>query len=206
MNVIKIILITSVVLLGIGVGDHYASTYSEAIAAGFKEDISFQAPLFCENERKSIVYANFAAKKFSFSWLTRLAFFTDEYPNAPAAYLFSSVDYRIEGNKIFIDFYSMDRYAKNVKKWNLVESGELAVCEITLDEKWRTELRPKFPELKDSVIMYETSEFEVACNFGSIEEKKCSYSSELAKKLTINSPYDAKKLPFRAELTFKLID
>ena len=105
-----------------------------------------------------------------------------------------------------MEFYSMNPHERNVKEWSLRESGKLAVCEITLDEKWRTKLRPEFPELEDSVIMYETSEFEVACDFGSIAEEKCNHSSELAKKLTINSSYDAKKLPFKAELTFKLID
>ena len=198
----------SLKLFVLGFGGSIISISGLANPSGKKEDISFSAPLFCSNERKSIVYANFSANMNSFSWLTRLAYFTDGYPNEPHSYLISASSYKLDKNKINISFLPMNESAIDVNDYKISDIKHRApiTCNVTLNPKWRSELKAIFPDLKDSVIMYETKDFELECDFVGLTEQKCSYSEVLAKKLNLGSPYDGKKLPYNVSFTFKLVD
>ena len=190
----------------LGIGGSIISGIALATPSHQKEDISFSAPLFCTNKRKSIVYANFSANRNSFSWLTRLAYFTDGYPNQPHAYLVTATSYKLDKNRLNVSFLPMDLSANTVNDYKVSKYAVPMVCSITLNPKWRIDLKAKFPELKDSVVMYETKDFEMNCDFVGLEEEKCSFSQKLAKNLSINSPYNAQKLPFEATFTFKIVE
>jgi hypothetical protein len=66
-------------------------------------DISFEAPLYCANEHKSILYAATSFNKDSFTKVTDLAYFTDGYANIPVSNFYSARGYRIEGNTLTVD-------------------------------------------------------------------------------------------------------
>ncbi|NNF46958.1 MAG: hypothetical protein HKN69_09315 [Desulfofustis sp.] len=159
-------------------------------------DISFNAPLFCDNSRKSIVYAMVSSNKNSFTKITQLAYFTDGYKNTPASNFYTSSQYKVnEDGQIGILLSMM--VGEDVYNYSPQKSGEKSLCSIRPKKGWRKELLRH-----ETVSIYESGDFEAFCNFSS-QLGMCKTSKELAAKLYIPNPYGGPKILFESKFIFK---
>lgn len=116
-------------------------------------DISFGAPLYCANERKSILYTATSFNKDSFTKVTDLAYFTDGYANIPVSNFYSAREYKIDRNTLTVVLAILA--GSNVLDYGPQKTGDLSNCKVTLEAGWREKLK-----VVGDVQIYESSDFE----------------------------------------------
>lgn len=152
-------------------------------------DISFEAPLYCTNGAKSIVYAATSFNKDSFTKITDLAFFTDGYANVPVSNFYTARGYEIRRNTFTVELAMLN--GSNVLEYVPQKSGDLSYCKVTVEADWRDKLKNT-----GDVRSYETSEFDAVCEIGHIREGLCQTSMRLNKGLLLQNPSGGPALPF----------
>lgn len=158
-------------------------------------NISFKAPLFCNNERKSIVYVILSTKEDSFTKVTTIAYFTDGYPNMAYSDWYSAASHKTEDDQLTIELTRL--VGVEATNFKPQKSGKLATCiVIPKDKNWNPKLKPK-----DEGAGFQTEEFTAKCTFPNNNIETCETSPELAKKLYVSSPYDQKKLTYQTEFS-----
>ncbi len=166
-------------------------TYAEKIV-----DISFSAPLFCENERSSILYAKTSFNKSSFTKITDLAYFTDGYKNQPVSNFYTANNYLVAKNVFKVNLIMLD--GLNIHDYGPKDSAKKFYCTVTLDDDWRDKLK-----YSGDVEIYKTEDFSAECFVGPYAGKMCKTSKILSDKLHITSPYEDRKLSFESIFTYK---
>ncbi|MCG2634511.1 MAG: hypothetical protein J4A00_06250 [Gammaproteobacteria bacterium] len=173
-----------------------AFLFSSALMANEIEDVSFESPLFCDNDRKSIKYAAVSFNINRFSKITDLAYFTDGYPNAPVSNFYTASRYKIEANVLDVDLKML--IGGDVTDYGPQKSGEISTCRILLDEKWRSKI-----EVTGDVSWYETDSFSAICQLGLSDQVQCRTSDDLARSLKLVNPYGGATLPYSTKFRYR---
>lgn len=174
--------------------------FSCTLAAKDIVDVSFEAPLFCDNYRNSILYGSISFNKGSISKVTSLAYFLDGYPNSPVSNSYTTHKYAVEGNNFTVELKIID--GATSAELAPREYGKLT-CMVQVEKDWKNQLKT----FDDVSVYYVRQEFSATCKFRGIpvelNNTTCRTSPDLANKVQLINPYNSSRLPFDSVFKYK---
>ena len=159
-------------------------------------DVEFRAPLFCENDRKTISYVIVSLNVDSFSKVTDLAYFTDGYPNIVSPDFYSASRSSTKGGEFRVELKKL--LGSKASEFHPQKSGALASCVIRVDRDWKSKLKRT-----QDVEIFETDKFDAICSFPMDARETCRTSKSLAKKLYLSNPLDGRELRYDTIFRYK---